>query len=200
MKEGFFSFCKIIFFLACLPLIFAISLAFQTHILNLPADKEAWLLLGAGIYVLSNFFLYDLKDIFIFGQGLTSKLFGFFAPLATAASLVLPIYTATIILVYAFLKLLGREPFYEGAVLFLIGFTWMMNLVMAARQLHETDSSPLKAQYFFSFSLFYVASLWLMALLLFCVIPEFSLVAFMKSLSYHTAHLYKEVYRLLFVG
>ncbi len=200
MKEGLLSFLKIIFFLLCLPLIFAVSLAFQTHLLNLPADKEAWLLLGAGVYVLSNFFLYDLKDIFLWGQGLTSKLFGFMGPLVAPLSLAVPIYAVTIVLVYLFLILLGKAPFYEGVFLFSLGFSLIMNLVMLARQLHEADGSPLKAQYFFSFSLFYVVNLCLMALLLSWIIPEFSLVAFIKSLSYHTSHLYKEVYRLLFVG
>ena len=70
---------------------------------------------------------------------------------------------------------------------------------MAARQMHEEDNSPLKAQYFFGFGVVYVVNIIFMALLLAWVIPEFSFVAFVKSLAHHTTHLYKEIYHLLFV-
>lgn len=200
MKQGLLAFLKVIVFLLFLPLILAVSLAFQTHLLNLPASKEAWLLWGAFTYIIANFFIYDCKDIFLWGKELTSKIFGFVGPLANAVSLMVPIYSVTIIIVYVILTLMGKASFYDGLFLFSIGFTLTMNLVLAAGQLKGEDSGPLKAQYFLGFTLLYVFSLCFMALLLSWVMPEFSFIAFIKSLTYHATHLYKEVYRLLFIG
>jgi hypothetical protein len=200
MKEGFIAFFKIFLFALFLPLIIAVTLSFQTHLLGLPVEKEVWLLWGAGSYVLANFFLYNFKDVYLWGQGLTAKIFSFFQPAVTVASLVVPIYTVSIIIIYVVLMIMGKAYFYEKIFLFLVGFTLAMNLIMAAHQMHEEDKGPLKAQYFIGFSALYFVSLCLMALLLAWVIPEFSLIAFGKSLVYHTTHLYKEAYRLFFVG
>ena len=64
MKEIFWAILKIFGFLLILPLIIASFIAFQTQILVLPVNKEAWVLWGAGTYVALNLFVYDFKAVY----------------------------------------------------------------------------------------------------------------------------------------
>ena len=59
--------------------------------------------------------------------------------------------------------------------------------------------SILKAHYLFSFGAVVIIGLLIVSLLFAWVIPEFSLVDFVKSLAAQTAHHYKFLYKALFV-
>ncbi len=199
MKEGFLAFIKILFFLLILPLIIACTLALQTHVLGLPVAKEAWVLGGVVTYIVLNLFFYDFKAIYVFGQQIIAKVFSFFAPAVGIAGHVIPVYTLIIIIADLIFTIFGNAENYQNYFLFAIAFSLALHLIMAARQMHEEDNSPLKAQYFFGFGVVYVLNVLIIALLLAWVIPEFSFITFIKTLAHHTTHNYQEVYHLLFV-
>ncbi len=178
-----------------LPLVAAFCIAFQDRILSLPIDKEAWILWGAGTYVGLNLFVYDFQDVYVFGKTWVERLFTFFKP----AGYVVPVYSIFLIIIYVVLIILGREASVQPYFLFAIAFTLAMHLVKTAHEIYEADSSMLKAHYLCTFSVIFIVNLFFISLLLAWVVPEYSLVGFVKSLSSQTCHLYKSVYRLFFV-
>jgi hypothetical protein len=195
VKEIFWSILKIFGFLLGLPLIIAFFIAFQTQILSLPVNKEAWVLWGAGSYIALNLFVYDFKRAYDFGKSHVEKVFTFFKP----AGYVVPVFSILFIVVYVIAMILGRGPSLQPYFLFAIAFTLAMHLVLTAHEIYQSDNSVLKAHYLFTFGAVLIANLLMMSLLLAWVIPEYSLMGFINSLVSHTSHLYTSVYKMLFV-
>ncbi len=178
-----------------LPLVVASVIAFQTQLLSLPVNKEAWVLWGAGTYVGLNLFVYDFKNVYDSGNAMVEKVITFFKP----AGYVVPIYTIFLIILYVIALILGRGASLQPYFLFGISFTIAMHLVLTAHTIYESDNSVLKAHYMVTFGAVLIATLFIVSLLLAWAIPEYSFVGFVKSLSSHTCHIYKECYRALFV-
>lgn len=195
MKEVFWAILKIFGFLLILPLIIASFIAFQTQILVLPVNKEVWVLWGAGTYIALNLFLYDFKSIYELGKSQVDKMFTFFKP----AGHLVPIYSIFLIIVYVIALILGRGVTVQPYFLFAIAFTLTMHLVLTAHEIYGSDNSILKAHYLISYGAILIASFIIISLLLAWAIPEYSLVGFIKSLSSQTIHLYKFVYKALFI-
>jgi len=195
VKDVALAILKILGFLLGLPLIAAFFFAFQKQVLSLPAPKEIWLLWGTGIYVALNLFVYDFKDVYAFGNLCVSKIFTFFKP----AGYCFPIYSVFLILVYVILLILGRGAAMQTYFLFAIAFTLSMHLVQTAHEIYEADSSVLKAHYLCTFGAILIVNLFFISLLFAWVIPEYSFVGFIKSLSSQTCHFYKSVYKIFFV-
>lgn len=200
MKEGLMMILKFFSFLLILPLVIASVLAFQTQALGLSASKEQWLLWGAVIFILLYLFLYNFKEVYTFGQTIVSNLVKFFEPLVSVAGLIVPIYTILIVCGYLFVHVFDTTGQYEGYILLVMGFSVAMHIILTAHQLYEADSSPLKAQYLFSFGLALIVNLFVIALLLSFAIAEFSFVGFFKALSSHTASYYQAIFKALFVS
>jgi len=195
VKEVFISLLKIFGFLLILPLVIASCIAFQSRILSLPVNKEVWMLWGAGSYVAMNLFVYDFKNVYTFGNSIVEKAITFFK----SASFIIPIYSVLLIIIYVIALILGRGASWQPYFLFSIAFTLTMHVVLTAHEIYESDNSILKAHYLFTFGAVLVASLFIISLLLAWAIPEYSLVSFLKSLASQTIHLYKLIYRFLFV-
>lgn len=176
-------------------MIIASFIAFQTQILSLPVNKEVWVLWGAGTYIAMNLFVYDFKNVYTYGNSLVEKMVTFFKP----AGYVVPLYSIILIILYIIFLILGRGASVQPYFLFAIAFTLTMQVILTAHEIYESDTSILKAHYLLTFGAVLIASLFIMSLLLAWAIPEFSFVGFIKSLASQTFHLYKFVYKGLFV-
>ena len=178
-----------------LPLIAASCLSFKDQIFLLPAKKEIWLFWGAGAYVALNLFVYDFKNIYVFGKSWIDKVLTFFKP----AGYVIPVYSLALIVVYAVFSLLGRAGSVQPYFLFAIAFTLAMHLVLTAHEIYESDSSLLKAHYLITFGAVLIVNLIIISLLFAWAISEYSLIGFIKSLASQTSHLYKLIYKIFFI-
>jgi hypothetical protein len=195
VKEIFWVILKIFGFLLILPLIIAFFIAFQGQILSLPVNKEAWMLWGAGSYVVLKLFIYDFNDIYVFGRSMVEKVLTFFKP----SGYLVPVYTVIFIIIYLIALILGRANVWQPYFLFIFAFTIAMHLVLTAQEIYQADNSVLKAHYFITFWAILIANLFIISLLLAWVVPEYSFVGFVKSLASRTVHLYTSVYKALFV-
>jgi len=195
MKDILLAILKILGFLLILPLIIAFFIAFKTQLLSLPANKEVWVFWGVGSYVVLNLFVYNFKEVYTSGNALVEKMLPFLKP----AGYFVPIYSLFLIIVYVIIVLLGRGASLQSYFLFAIAFTMAMHLILTAHEIYEADSSFLKAHYFLTFGAIFIISLVVISLLLAWVIPEYSLVGFVKSLVSQTSQLYKSIYKGLFI-
>ena len=178
-----------------LPLIVATFIAFQNQTLSLPVKKLVWLLWGAGTYVALNLFVYDFKNVYVFGKSWIDKWLTFFKP----AGYVVPVYSIVLIVVYVVASLLGKVVPLQPYLLFAIAFTLAMHLVLTAHEIYEADSSVLKAHYLITFGLVLIVNLFIISLLFTWAISEYSFMGFINSLASQTSHLYKFVYKTFFV-
>jgi len=195
MKDVLFAILKTLGFLLILPLIIAFVMAFQSQVLSLSAKKEAWMLWGAGSYIALNLFVYDFKSVYDFGKTWVEKIFSFFKP----AGYVLPVYAVILTTVYVIIFLLGKAASVQPYLLFAIAFSMAMHLVLTARDIYESDGSILKAHYFVTFGAIVLVNILIMSLLFTWAFSEYSFVDFIKSLAFHTSHLYKLIYKGLFI-
>lgn len=199
MKNVLGSILKIVIFLLALPLIIASIMAFQDHILSLPVNEEVSILWGGAMYVVFNLFIYDFQEVYVFGKTWMEKIFTFFK----AAGYVIPVYSVllvfTFVLLLVFGKLGARASGWQEYFLFAIAFMFVMHLTKTAYEIYEADKSLLKAHYGCVFGAILVVNIFFISLLFAWIIPEYSFVGFIKSLSAHTCHLYKVVFKALFV-
>ena len=195
MKDIFWAILKIFGFLLIAPLIYASMIAFQNQILSLPLNKEAWVLWGAGSFVFLYLFVYDFQGVYVFGKSLVEKMLTFFQP----SGYLIPIYSIALIIIYVIVSILGHATSLQSYFLFAIAFTLTMQIVLTAHEIYQSDKSVLKAHYLFTFGAILITSLIMMSLLLAWAIPEFSFLGFIKSLASQTAHLYKSIYKALFI-
>ena len=195
MKDVFIAIFKIIGFVLILPLIIAVFIAFQNQILTLPVKKEVWILWGAGSYVAINLFVYDFKSVYDFGKSIVEKILTFFKP----AGYIVPIYSIFLIFLYVIAIILGKGASFQPYFLFAIAFTLAMHLILTAHEIYDSDSSILKAHYLLTFGIVIIVNLCIISLLLVWAIPESSFISFMKVFAAQTCHIYKLVYKTLFV-
>ena len=199
MKEGLLTILKFFLFLLILPFIIACALAFQAQVLGVPVNKEAALLGGTAVYVVLHLFLYNFKQVYLFGRSLVARLFSFMGPSAEMAGAVIPIYAVLVICIGLLLRATGYAG-YERFVLFVLAFVYALHIVGTAQQMYEADPSPLKSQYLVSFGLVWAANVIILAAVLVPLVPEFSFVAFITSLAEHTVLYYKFIYKVLFIA
>jgi hypothetical protein len=200
LKDGLLSVLKFFGFLLVLPLVIASVFAFQREVLSIPAGKEQWFLWGAAIFLLIFLFLYNFKDVYIFGQNIVSNLLKFYQPLSAVGGFILPLYTVLLSCLYLILNVIGITGRYEGYLILCIGFSVALHIVLTAQQMYESDGSPIKAQYLLAFGLALVVNLIIISLLLTIAIPDFSFLDFFKDLSAHTVAYYQAIYKVLFVS
>jgi hypothetical protein len=195
VKEVLWAILKIFGFLVILPLIIAFFIAFQNQILSLPVNKEVWVLWGAGAYIALNLFVYDFKNVYDFGKSLVEKMLTFFKP----AGYVVPIYSIFLIILNVIAWILGRGTLLQPYFLFAIAFSLTMHVVLTAHEIYQSDNSVLKAHYLLTFGAILIVNLFIISLLLAWAVPEYSFVSFIKSLASQTLHLYKSVFKALFI-
>ena len=198
MKQGLLTILKFFLFLLVLPLVVACVLAFQDQFLGVPVHKEQWLLWGVAAYTVLHLFLYDFKEVYGFGRSVVAKIFSFLGPSADMVGAVIPIYAVLVICLGLVLNALGYGA-YERLVLFLLAFAAALHIIGTARQLYESDPSPMKGQYLVSFGLVLSANLIILAAVIIPLLPEFSFIAFIKSLAHRIAVYYTYVYKVLFI-
>ena len=199
MKDGLLTILKFFIFLLVLPFIVACVLAFQAQLLGVPVHKETALLGGIVAYVVLHLFLYNFKQVYVFGRSIVAKLFSFMGPSAETMGAVIPIYAVLVICGGLLLKAIGYAG-YERFVLFVLAFVCALHIIGTAQQMYEADPSPLKSQYLVFFGLILAANLVILAAVLVPLVPEFSFVVFITSMAEHTVLYYKFIYKVLFVA
>ncbi len=198
MKQGLLTILKFFLFLLILPFVVACVLAFQDQVLGVPVHKEQWLLWGIAAYTVLHLFLYNFKEVYGFGRFIVAKIFSFLGPSAHMAGAVIPIYALLVICLGLLLNALGHGA-YERLILFLLAFVVALHIIGTAQQLYESDPSSMKSQYLVSFGLILAANLIILAAVIIPLLPEFSFIAFIKSMAHRTIVYYTHVYKVLFV-
>jgi hypothetical protein len=198
MKDTILMIVKVAVTLLVLPVVVAITHAFQAQITELNPTLQQSLWLGVMVYVILKFFVYGFEHIYRFGQNIVTYCFQFLKPLVNVAPYLVPIYTILVLLVFAVLNAFDRVGEFRSMFYSTIAFTFAMHVILTAQDLYNKDSSPGKPTYFFGMALVYIFDVFLIALIMHCSLPGFSFVKFFQSLALTSFHIYKTIFLQLF--
>jgi len=198
MKETILMIVKVVVTLLVLPVVVAMTAAFQEQITGLDLTLKHALWMGLSTYIILKFFVYGFDHVYKFGQNIVTYCFQFLKPLVNVAPYVLPIYTILVLIVFALLNAFDkvgdfRSMFYAG-----IAFTFAMHVILTAQDLYAKDPSPGKPTYFFGMALVYIFDVFLIALIMHFTLPGFSFVHFFQSLAAMSLYIYKAIFQQLF--
>ncbi len=165
---------------------------------QLPSDLRQCFILGILVYLLVHVFIYEPQPIYQYGQNMVTAIFQFFSPLVKVAPLVLPIFSIFFIIALYVGTLVFKSAQLGQGLIFLVGFTLTMHMVMTAKILRNKDSNTIKPNYFFSMSLIYSFNIFILALLFDLALKDFSFYHFFTSATQATGAIYGAVFHQLF--
>jgi hypothetical protein len=196
MRGGLLSLLKGILAVLLIPFIVAVTLSFQRSLDDVKYLPH-YFSLGVYAYIFFHFFIAVPRPIHAFGQKLSAEIFLFSTFLSTALPAAIPIWTCLLILIFSLAKWIFDLTGMEYAVMFLMGFTLTMHVILAAEEIYKGDSSKIKLNYFFNTGLAYMVSLLVVALLLDLTFPSFSYQKLLSGILDHSLRLYQFTYHKL---
>ncbi|MFH1245147.1 MAG: hypothetical protein V1662_01535 [Candidatus Omnitrophota bacterium] len=110
-----------------------------------------------------------------------------------------PAYTIFFWLVYLVGRVFWDMTAYAPYLMFLIGFSLTLHLVMTIDSLKIKQSDIFKTGYFFSLSLIYILNLLIIGLILGVVFKEFSLPVMVASMLQRAGNIYYGIFAYLFL-
>lgn len=171
-----FSIIKFALALCLLPFVYSVSVSFleELVVVEKAAQRSFW----AGIISLLILYLFVWEPVIIYakGQKLLEMLCVFFKPLVRVAPYLLPIYTLVLFAAYWLAAYVLRWE--AQFVVFLIGFSLALHLIMSAKTIRGKQGDFLKANYLFGFSFIYILNILLLGFFFSLVFDPFSFVHF----------------------
>jgi hypothetical protein len=196
MKGGLLSLLKGILALLLIPFVVAVTLSFQQS-LQVVKYLPHYFALGVYVYIFLHFFIVIPRPIHSFGQKLCSEIFLFSPFLSSALPVAIPTWTCLFVLIFSLAKWIFGFHEMESTLMFLMGFTLAMHVILAAEEVYKADSNKIKLQYFFNTELAYVINLLVVALLIEILFPSFSYQQFLSDIFDHSLRLYQFTYHKL---
>lgn len=206
-----------------LPVAVATSLAFSGQLSQVKSFEglPGYFLKGVAIYLIMHLVLYKPNYFYVLGHEIAHAIATFICGgqvsafrisargggvLTTKSNFFIalfpyffPTYTLFIWLSYFLVSLFRDIAVYSPHLLFLIGFSLTLHLVMTIETMKVKQSDILKSGYLFSVSLIYVLNVILVSLILSVIFGDFSFSSFFHLVVDESANSYYAIYEYLFL-
>lgn len=194
-----FNLIKFLLFILLIPVVVILSVGFCEGVWSLPNRAGINFIWGAGSFLVFHLFVLELKGVFEFGKITVSGLLKFLGPMSEAAAYAIPIFSLLTLLSFYFTGLALGVARPDKYFMFFTGFTLALHLVYSADFLKEAGGKGISASYYFYISLVVIVNLALVALCFSLLFEEFSFIELFKSVAADAEHIYRTVFRQLFV-
>ena len=193
-----FAVIKFLLGLALLPFVFSntIALLSQFSLIDKGLQRLFWN--GVGSFLVIYLFIWEPAPVYNKGHKILELVFNFFKPLVKVAPFLLPIYTILVFSFYGLLALGITSPGLIQSTMFLTGFTLILHLTFAAKNIRHKKGDFLKGNYIFGFSFIYILNLSLVAFGFSLIFREFSFVDFCNISYAVTRDIYAAIFKQLF--
>ena len=195
MRDFILSILKICFFVVIIPIVLATTMALRQELLMVSSVSQEYFYLGIIVYIFVYLFVYDFKEFHLTAQNIATEMFKLIPAVDRLAPYFFPVYCLFTLVAYAFFgRLLKIGPgleYYFGV----LGFTLALHVVMTAREFYDDDKRVWKPNYFFSLSLSYIATVFVVVLVVDWIIADFSFAHFFHLLYQSTNNTYEDVFR-----
>ncbi len=199
MRDHFLNLFKLVFALLLLPFTAIVTISFIKSLSGLTHTEGHLFWLGVLIYTIVHIFIYEPQGIYRFGQKLTASLLGFYPPLASVGSRILPIYTLLGLIIFYFLYLFHKKIGYEIYFMFLTGFTLTLHIVLTAKELRQEGKRPFSPNYIFCIQLIYIFIIFLISMMFSFIVPKFYFSSFFYSVIESIKDFYTAIFHQLFI-
>lgn len=198
MGKAIVSLIKLLFAILLVPICYGLTLSFSKELVAL-GDLQKVFIWGGLTYIFLQLFFYSPQGVFQFGQKIFGDVFKSVPFLAAIIPLFLPIIPTVLLLIafilVSFFDYSPAQPY----LIFFIGFSWAMHLILSAHAEFEEDDNALKPHYLFLLSLTYIINLMIIAALLSLSFSSFSIPSFFAD-AYQTARdIYVRIFEQLFM-
>lgn len=214
---------KVLIGILLLPVAVATSLAFSGQLSQVQSLEglSGYFLKGVVIYLIMHLVLYKPNYFYVLGHEIAHAMATFVCGgqvgsfrvsargggvLTTKSNFFIalfpyffPTYTLFIWLAYLVVSLFRDVSAYAPHLLFLVGFSLTLHLVMTIETMKVKQSDILKSGYLFSASLIYILNVLLVSLILSIVFDDFSFPSFFHSAVDGSANSYYAIYEYLFL-
>jgi hypothetical protein len=172
---------KFILSIILLPMLIGFTLSFSRQLI----EQEEYILnsfvFGLVSYIVLHLFIYQPHSFYKFEQGAIDKIFGLFGPLKALIRYRLPLLSVIVYVTYFILKVFFEYGGILDTFVFLLSFTALMHLVLAAYNLKEESTGALKGDYFLSLSTVYLFVIILVAVFIKLMVDSFSILSFFRE-------------------
>jgi hypothetical protein len=126
-------------------------------------------------------FFCRLDTVYRVGQRIFTDIFKFNAPLAASVPRIFPLWAGLLLLVYFLSHRVFEIRHFDNYLLFFIGLTFTMHVVLTAQEIYKEDTVIIKPHYLFVMGLTYIGALIVAAALLDIVTGNLSVWGFLNS-------------------
>lgn len=173
-----------------LPIGIACTLAFKSHLGDLPANYEDFVLWGLFAVLLTFLFFAKFQTVFTFGQDAMSKVFQFFSPVERIMATIFPFYLMLVLIAFLIVhKFVGNYKF-DHYFIFFASFFLGMHALVLAQELQEGEKSVLKPAYLFEYILFLFANITIFILFIDLIIGKWTYGEFFTGMVAHAKEIY----------
>jgi len=177
MSRGLLGILKLCVFIAALPVVIAVIVAFNREmtVFKDARDVFGW---GVAAYTILHLFVFTPQGFYRFWQGVFMEICAFAGTAANILVLAVPIITTVLLLVYYISTVIFRQPWAPDWLVFLTGFTLAFHVILSGQELYEADETMLKGHYLFSMGMIFIVNMMIAAGLLNLIFSDFSFMSF----------------------
>jgi hypothetical protein len=198
MANFIFSIFKFILAIALLPVIIAATMGFERHLIYYPSNYESFFMWGIIAFLITFIFVYQFWGMHEFGLKVVAGVFRFIAPFNEFFARIVSFYLLGTILVLYVIKHFFHANQYDHYLVFFMGFTLAMHILLVAQELQEQEKAPLKPTYLLSIGLVYILNILLVVLLLDLVVGRLTFPVFFNALLSKSRNFYEISYGKIF--
>jgi hypothetical protein len=199
LSSKLFGIIKFILAIIILPLVYSSTVSFLNEFSQIDRSLAQIFYNGLISFLAIYLFIWEPAQIYNRGHKLLEFMFSFIKPMVNVAPFLLPIYTILFFMLYGLLSLWIKSEWLIQYTMFLIGFSTILHLTFAAKNIRTKKGDFLKANYIFGFSFIYILSLFLLALGFSLVFEDFSLINFSNISFGIFKDIFLAVFKQLFV-
>lgn len=178
LSSKLFGVIKIILAVLILPVVYSSIVAFLNQFTQIDKGLQQMFYDGIIVFLAIYLFIWEPAAIYNKGHKLLEIAFSFVKPMVNVAPFLLPIYTILFFIIYGLLSIGIKSGWLLEYGLFAIGFSSILHLVFAAKNIRSKKGDFLKANYIFGFSFIFILNVTLLALGLSLIFAKFSFVDF----------------------
>ncbi|PIQ87622.1 MAG: hypothetical protein COV73_03170 [Candidatus Omnitrophica bacterium CG11_big_fil_rev_8_21_14_0_20_43_6] len=178
LSSKLFGVMKFILAVIILPLVYSSVVSLVNEFTQVGRSLQQIFYNGIISFLAIYLFIWEPAVIYNKGHKLLEIVFSFFKPMVNVAPFLLPIYTILFFIIYGLLSLVVESAWLIKYTVFLIGFSSILHLAFAAKNIRSKKGDFLKANYIFGFSFILILNLFLLALGFSLIFKGFSFVNF----------------------
>jgi len=197
MGVALLTLIKMFFAILVIPVCYALTVSFAKELPALGGLEKAFMW-GGLTYVFLQLFFYSPQGVFQFGQKIFGDVFKTAPVLAAIVPLFLPIIPTILLLLIFVLTSFFDLSASQIYLMFFVGFSLAMHLILSAHAEFEEDDNVLKPHYLFLMSLTYIVNLFLIASLFNLNFPAFSVQNICVNTFETAKTIYIQVFQQLF--